>query len=104
MLDPKFMNLPFLVSCYSVQNTAKYTHFTKNQIQAQDQKDVYETEDTQSANVPEYYEEEAENESIDRGKLNPTDAYSHFKNKYLIGNVDFSDNIAKKRNSGYNAV
>jgi hypothetical protein len=64
---------------------------------------VYETDDTVS-NEPEYYEEEPENDSIDRSKLNPTDAFSHFKQKYLIGNVDFSDNIAKKRNNGYNAV
>ncbi|XP_070501064.1 dynactin subunit 2 [Chironomus tepperi] len=82
MLDPKFKNLPFL---------------------AKDEKDVYETDDMVS-NEPEYYEEEPENDSIDRSQLNPTDAFSHFKQKYLIGNVDFSDNIAKKRNIGYNAV
>ncbi|CAG9799450.1 unnamed protein product [Chironomus riparius] len=82
MLDPKFKNLPFL---------------------ARDEKDVYETDDIAS-NEPEYYEEELENDSIDRSKLNPTDAFSHFKQKYLIGNVDFSDDISKKRNIGYNAI
>lgn len=66
-------------------------------------KDVYETDDV-TANEPEYYEEEQENESIDRSKINPTDAYTKFKGKYLIGNVDFSDNIGRKRCVGYNAV
>ena len=64
---------------------------------------MYETDDIAS-NEPEYYEEELENDSIDRSKLNPTDAFSHFKQKYLIGNVDFSDDISKKRNIGYNAM
>ncbi|KAG5678713.1 hypothetical protein PVAND_008361 [Polypedilum vanderplanki] len=81
MLDPKFKNLPFL---------------------AQDEKDVYETDDQLSSET-DYYEEETENESIDRLKLNVNDAFSKFKGKYLIGNVDFSDSISK-RNFGYNAV
>jgi dynactin-2 len=72
-------------------------------LQAIDEKDVYETENT-GTNEPEYYEEEPENESIDRSKLNPNDAYSKFKGKYLIGNVDFSDSIGKKKCIGYNAL
>lgn len=52
----------------------------------------------------EYYEEEQENDSIDKSKLNPNDAYNKFKGKYLVGNVDFSDNIGKRRCIGYNAV
>lgn len=52
-----------------------------------------------------YYEEENDNESIDKSKLNPNDAYRKFKGKYLVGNIDFSDNIGKRRKPyGYTAV
>ena len=72
-------------------------------LQAQEQKDIYESEDVEPSPT-EYYEEELENESIDKSKLNTGDAYNKFKGKYLIGNVDFSDNIGKRKNIGYNAV
>lgn len=55
-------------------------------------------------NETEFYEEEAQNDSIDKIKLNTQDSYKKFKGKYLIGNVDFSDNLGKKRCIGYNAV
>jgi dynactin 2 len=71
-------------------------------LQAQDEKDIYETDDLPSSE-PDYYEEETENESIDRSKLNTNDAYTKFKGKYLIGNVDFSDGVLR-RCIGYNAV
>jgi len=82
MLDPKFQYLPYIAS---------------------EQKDVYETDDADPS-PSEYYEEELENESIDKSKLNTSDAFNKFKGKYLIGNVDFSDNIGKRKNIGYNAV
>ncbi|CRK86253.1 CLUMA_CG000176, isoform A [Clunio marinus] len=84
MLDPKFLYLPYI---------------------AQEEKDVYETEDIPPTES-EYYEEENESESIEKSVLNTEDAYNKFKGKYLIGNVDFSDNIGKGRFSvkGYNAV
>jgi len=82
MLDPKFQYLPYIAS---------------------EQKDVYETDDADPS-PSEYYEEELESESIDKSKLNTSDAYNKFKGKYLIGNVDFSDNIGKRKNIGYNAV
>lgn len=73
-------------------------------MQAREQeKDVYETDDVEPA-ATEYYEEEQENESIDKTKLNTNDAYNKFKGKYLIGNVDFSDNIGRRKCIGYNAV
>lgn len=72
-------------------------------FQAREEKDVYETEGVGSTEV-EYYEEEVENDSIDRSKLNTKDAYNKFKGKYLIGKVDFSDDVGKKKNIGYNAV
>lgn len=71
--------------------------------QAQEQKDVYETDDVEPS-PSDYYEEETENESIDKTKLNTSDAYNKFKGKYLIGNVDFSDNIGRRKCIGYNAV
>lgn len=82
MLDPKFQFLPYI---------------------AQEEKDVYETDDVQVLES-EFYEEENENENIDKSKLNTNDAYNKFKGKYLIGNVDFSDNIGGKKCIGYNAV
>lgn len=56
------------------------------------------------SNETEFYEEEPENESIEKLKINTHDSYNRFKGKYLIGNVDFSDNIGRKRCIGYNAV
>lgn len=72
--------------------------------QAREQKDVYETDDAEPS-ASEYYEEEHENESIDKIKLNTGDAYNKFKGKYLMSEkVDFSDNIGKRKCIGYNAV
>lgn len=82
MLDSKFQFLPYI---------------------AQEEKDVYETEDMQPVEQ-EYYEEEKENESIDKSKLNTNDAFNKFKGKYLVGNVDFSDNIGGRKSIGYNAM
>jgi dynactin-2 len=56
------------------------------------------------SNEAEFYEEEPENEAIEKFKINTNDSYNRFKGKYLIGNVDFSDNIGRKKCIGYNAV
>lgn len=72
-------------------------------FQSRDEKDVYETEGVGSTEV-QYYEEEVENESIDRSKVSVKDAHKKFKGKYLIGKVDFSDDIGKKKSIGYDAV
>lgn len=103
MLDPKFQYLPYIVSIKAQQELNWATDNFNFSSQAQEQKDVYETDDVEPAEV-EYYEEENENESIDKSKLNTSDAYNKFKGKYLIGNVDFSDKIGKRRCIGYNAV
>lgn len=104
MLDPKFQYLPYIVSLLKLSiSSLFYKDFVFEKNQAQEEKDVYETDDVQPV-ASEYYEEENDNESIDRSKLNTNDAYSKFKGKYLIGNVDFSDNIGRRKNIGYNAV
>lgn len=101
-------NVGSKVSVFALYRKLKVAHRCANKMtffnhQAQDDKDVYETDDLPSSE-PEYYEEEADNDSIDRSKLNTADAYTKFKGKYLIGNVDFSDSIGRRRCIGYNAV
>lgn len=103
MLDPKFQYLPYIVSIKVSLRSSCLVEFIAFYLQAQQTKDVYETEDVDPS-PSEYYEEENENESIDKSNLNTNDAYNKFKGKYLIGNVDFSDNIGKRKNIGYNAV
>lgn len=73
-------------------------------FQAYDQPDVYETAD----NIPEqetsdYYEEEVDNEHIERLHISTKDSFNRFKGKYLSGNVDFSDRIGKNSRPGYDA-
>uniref|UniRef100_A0A336MXZ2 CSON007183 protein n=1 Tax=Culicoides sonorensis TaxID=179676 RepID=A0A336MXZ2_CULSO len=81
MADPKFANLPFI---------------------AHDQPDVYETQ-TVEAETSDFYEEETENESIERLHISTKDSYNKFKGKYLTGNVDFSDRLGKKIRTGYDS-
>lgn len=82
MADPKFANLPGI---------------------AYDQPDVYETADIPELDTSDYYEEETENESIERLHISTKDSYSKFKGKHLQGNVDFSDRISKKIRKGYDS-
>lgn len=82
MADPKFANLPGI---------------------AYDQPDVYETPDVPEPETSDYYEEEAENESIEKLNINTKDSFGKFKGKYLIGNVDFSDRLGRKVRNGYDA-
>jgi len=75
MADPKFANLPFIVS---------------------DQPDVYETEGNKSE-TSDYYEEEPENENIERFQLDPFKYYKSFQAKTISdAPVDFSDSISRK--------
>jgi dynactin 2 len=50
-----------------------------------------------------FYEEETENEQIERLHISTKDSYNRFKGKYLTGNVDFSDRISKKLRTGYDS-
>ena len=103
MADPKFANLPGIVSIIGVELARQARN--PSSFQAYDQPDVYETAD----NIPEqetsdYYEEELENEHIERLHISTKDAYNRFKGKYLTGYVDFSDRIGRKSRPGYDAV
>uniref|UniRef100_U5EW30 Putative dynamitin n=1 Tax=Corethrella appendiculata TaxID=1370023 RepID=U5EW30_9DIPT len=82
MADPKFQYLPYI---------------------AHDQPDVYETENTPESETSDFYDEEPNNECIERLHLSTKDSYNRFKGKYLTGSVDFSDRIDKKFRSGYDA-
>lgn len=105
-LDPKFANLPYIVSRMKKHPIFAYFLFNDffNFQAPLDQPDVFETSDLIESNETEFYLEEPENESIEKIKLNTRDSYNHFKGKYLVGNVDFSDNISKRKCIGYNAV
>lgn len=84
MADPKFANLPGIVS---------------------DQPDVYETaDDIPEPETSDYYEEEPESDQIERLHISTKDSYNRFKGKYLTGYVDFSDRIGKQARPGYNAL
>ncbi|XP_037929267.1 dynactin subunit 2-like [Teleopsis dalmanni] len=82
MADPKFENLPGI---------------------AYDQPDVYETPDNPDASTSDYYEEEPENESIERLHISPSDAFNRFRGAALEGSVDFSDRIGRRQCRGYDA-
>lgn len=103
MIDPKFANLPYIVSkTFIYFGWAEFQDFFK--FQAHNQPDVYETYDLIESNETEFYDEEPENDSIEKIKINTADSYNRFKGKYLVGNVDFSDNIGKRKCIGYNAM
>lgn len=72
-------------------------------FQAYDQPDIYETSDVTEQETSDYYEEEPENESIDRLHISTKDSFNKFKGKYLTGYVDFSDKIGRKIRTGYDA-
>lgn len=73
--------------------------------QAYDQPDVYETaDDIPEPETSDYYEEEIDNENIERLHISTRDSYNRFKGKYLTGYVDFSDRIGKQSRPGYDAV
>uniref|UniRef100_A0A0K8TMC0 Putative dynamitin n=1 Tax=Tabanus bromius TaxID=304241 RepID=A0A0K8TMC0_TABBR len=82
MADPKFANLPGI---------------------AYDQPDIYETPDIPEPDTSDYYEEEPENESIERPHLSAKSSYGKFKGKHLEGNVDFSDRLSRRIRTGYDA-
>ncbi|XP_017488860.1 PREDICTED: dynactin subunit 2 [Rhagoletis zephyria] len=82
MADPKFENLPGI---------------------AYDQPDVYETPDNPEPETSDYYEEEPENESIERMHISTRDAYNRFRGATLDGSVDFSDRIGRRLCKGYDA-
>ncbi|XP_037817240.1 dynactin subunit 2 [Lucilia sericata] len=82
MADPKFENLPGI---------------------AYDQPDVYETPDNPEQETSDYYEEEPENEAIERLHISTKDSYKRFHGASLEGNVDFSDRIGRRLCRGYEA-
>ncbi|XP_037032946.1 dynactin subunit 2 [Bradysia coprophila] len=82
MADPKFANLPGI---------------------AYDQPDIYETADVVDQETSDYYDEEPENESIERLHISTKDSFNKFKGKYLTGHVDFSDSLSKRLRTGYDA-
>lgn len=82
MADPKFANLPGI---------------------AYDQPDIFETVDVEEKETPLYYNEEIENESIERLHLSSKEAYNKFRGKFLTGYVDFSDRLGKKARTGYDS-
>lgn len=72
--------------------------------QAYDQPDVYETSDLPEVDQSEnLYDEDPENECIERLHISAKDAFSKFRGKYLTGNVDFSDRLSKRIRTGYDA-
>lgn len=65
-------------------------------FQAHDQPDVFETENKEPE-TSEFYEEEPENECIERFHINPFQYYRSFKSKTISDQQpDFSDKITKK--------
>ncbi|EDW60098.1 dynactin subunit 2 [Drosophila virilis] len=80
MADPKFQNLPGI---------------------AYDQPDVFETPDDPEPDTSDYYEEEPENEAIERMHISPSAAHKRFSNSTLEGNVDFTDRIGRRVCRGY---
>ncbi|ALC40648.1 Dmn [Drosophila busckii] len=80
MADPKFQNLPGI---------------------AYDQPDVYETPDDPEPETSDYYEEEPENDAIERLHITPGAAHKRFNNATLEGNVDFTDRIGRRSCRGY---
>ncbi|XP_045482033.1 dynactin subunit 2-like [Harmonia axyridis] len=84
MADPKYADLPGI---------------------ALDEPDVYETNDLpESDQVTDFYYEK-ENEVIERIHIEPDQAFSKFKGKYLNQrNADFSDGIGNSNKTGYDAT
>ncbi|KAH8277847.1 hypothetical protein KR018_008534 [Drosophila ironensis] len=83
MADPKFQNLPGI---------------------AYDQPDVYETPDDPEPDTSDYYEEEPENEAIERLHISAGAAHKRFSGATLEGSVDFTDRIGRRRGPrGYDA-
>ncbi|XP_026463247.1 dynactin subunit 2-like [Ctenocephalides felis] len=83
MVNPKYADLPGI---------------------AYDQPDVYETSDLPEVDQSEnLYDEDPENECIERLHISAKDAFSKFRGKYLTGNVDFSDRLSKRIRTGYDA-
>uniref|UniRef100_A0A1A9WWN9 Dynactin subunit 2 n=1 Tax=Glossina brevipalpis TaxID=37001 RepID=A0A1A9WWN9_9MUSC len=83
MANPKFENLPGI---------------------AYDQPDVYETPDNPEPETSDYYEEETENEAIERLHISTQNSYQRFRNARLDGPVDFSERINKRGCRGYDAA
>uniref|UniRef100_A0A6P4FM28 Dynactin subunit 2 n=1 Tax=Drosophila rhopaloa TaxID=1041015 RepID=A0A6P4FM28_DRORH len=82
MADPKFQNLPGI---------------------AYDQPDVFETPDELEPDTSDYYEEEPENEAIERLHISPSVAHKRFSGATLEGSVDFTDRIGRRVCRGYDA-
>lgn len=65
------------------------------------EKDVYESEDLPEEDQS-FEPDELSSESVERLKVNTSEAFSKFKDaKVIPGNSDFSDNISKPRRTGY---
>lgn len=65
---------------------------------------MYETSDLPEVDQSEnLYDDDPENECIERLHISAKDAFSKFRGKYLTGNVDFSDRLSKKIRTGYDA-
>lgn len=109
MADPKYENLPGIVSTTGLNNLIKLSivattvNLLKYILQAYDQPDVYETGDLPEADQPEPSEEE-ENECIEQLHLSVKDSFNKFKGKFLTGTVDFSDRLSRKTRIGYRYV
>ncbi|XP_030385146.1 dynactin subunit 2 [Scaptodrosophila lebanonensis] len=80
MADPKFQNLPGI---------------------AYDQPDIYESPDDPEIDTSDYYEEEPENDAIERLHISPSAAHQRFRGATLEGSVDFSDRIGSRVCRGY---
>ncbi|EDW72490.1 uncharacterized protein Dwil_GK20679 [Drosophila willistoni] len=81
MADPKFQNLPGI---------------------AYDQPDVYETPDEpEGENTSDFYDEEPENEAIERLHISANVAHKRFSGATLEGSVDFSESIGRRIGRGY---
>uniref|UniRef100_A0A1A9Z4F8 Dynactin subunit 2 n=1 Tax=Glossina pallidipes TaxID=7398 RepID=A0A1A9Z4F8_GLOPL len=83
MANPKFENLPGITY---------------------DQPDVYETPDNPEQETSDYYEEEPENEAIERLHISTQNSYQRFRHARLEGPVDFSERINKRACRGYGAA
>lgn len=95
MADPKYADLPGIVSIYIV----KIKIMTNYSFQAHDEPDVYE-------NLPESEQDNSffvpENCPVERIHISSEEAFNKFKGKFLnAANVDFSDSINKQVKTGY---
>jgi len=64
---------------------------------------VFETPDDPEPDTSDYYEEEPENEAIERLHISPSIAHKRFSGATLEGSVDFTDRIGRRVCRGYDA-